>query len=99
MSAEEKDLVVDGDPVTTEKFTHYLVAMYDSKMEKYTPVHPVAARGAAVRGFSDVISGDNDVGRHPEDFSLWILGLWNESTGEVWPHARECIARGVDFKE
>lgn len=53
----------------------------------------------AVRGFIDAVSGidglDSVIKLHPHDFDLWLLGSFDESTGQFNQDDMRCILRGL----
>lgn len=62
----------------------------------------VPAVGLAVRGFSDQVNrreSDNPLNRHPEDFELYRLGSYDDTTGEFSREADDParIARAVEL--
>ena len=78
-----------------------LYIVHDSKSETYTAptVHP--ARGQAIRSFSDAVNGGEGVlSQHPADFTLFEIGEFNPSTGEIGLYeSRQSIVNGIDVKE
>lgn len=59
----------------------------------------VAARGQAVRSFVDEVNRpaqDNTLAAHPEDFSLVLIGRFDEVTGELFAEDHEYLIRGKD---
>ena len=42
------------------------------------------ADGQATRGFKDIATdADHEVGKHPEDYTLYRIGTFNDGTGEI----------------
>uniref|UniRef100_UPI00404809B6 phage ORF5 protein n=1 Tax=Shewanella sp. TaxID=50422 RepID=UPI00404809B6 len=42
------------------------------------------ADGQAVRGFKDIATdADHEVGKHPEDYTLYRIGTFNDTTGKM----------------
>lgn len=61
-----------------------MVAVYDRAVESYGRPVFVTHTGEAVRGFIDERDNkDSQVGKHPEDFSLFHLGEYDDSSGRV----------------
>jgi hypothetical protein len=62
---------------------HKIVAIYDTKAEAFSQPVFVQSHGAAVRSFSDQVNGggDNNLANHPEDFTLFAFGEFDDSTG------------------
>lgn len=56
-------------------------AVYDAKAHAYTPPFYVHTEGMAVRGFGDAVNDPNHAfGKHPEDYTLYCLGTFNDTT-------------------
>lgn len=63
---------------------HLLLAVFDVKMGAYMPPFCAVAIGQASRMFEDAVSqAEGPMGRHPEDYRLFLLGHWDDSTGLV----------------
>lgn len=79
-----------------------ICSVYDSKAECYGRPMFVPATGAAIRGFADEVnSGNKDsaAATHPEDFTLFEIGVWDDAAGTVEPYEiRKSLGNGVDFK-
>jgi len=77
-----------------------VVCLHDVKAERFHDPAFVPALGAAVRGMQDAIAGNDgtDLQRHPEDFSLFELGTFDDKTGLFDSLAQpRLIVRGSDF--
>lgn len=60
-------------------------SVYDRALEGFSRPFFVPAIGMAVRSFSDEVNRvapDNEMNRHPEDYSLFQLASFDDSTGE-----------------
>lgn len=79
-----------------------LVAVRDQKTVNFTQPVAVASRAAAVRSWGDQLNDPNnanqDQAKHPEDFSLWFLGEYDDNTGEITPAKPEQMAVASDLK-
>jgi len=61
-----------------------LFAIYDRKAEGHKPPFAVMTIGQAERAFNDACADDGtDLNRHPEDYQLWMVGSFDEFSGEV----------------
>lgn len=63
-----------------------ICSISDRQMETYGRPFFAAAKGQAIRSFIDEInrnSPDNLMYNHPEDFTLWHVGNFNDQTGEI----------------
>lgn len=58
------------------------------------------AVGIAIRSFADEINrvdNNNVMNRHPDDFDLFSLGTYDDSTGEFTTHKPRQVAIGKDL--
>lgn len=78
----------------------YLIcSIYDSGTEAYMRPFLVQATGQAMRLFSDlVVDETHDIGKHPEFYSLFEIGTFNDSSAEIEPHEPVVIARAHELK-
>lgn len=61
-----------------------IYAIRDSKMEAFNRPFVLPADGAAIRAFQDEINNkDSELSKHPEDYDLYCVGIWNEETGII----------------
>lgn len=60
-----------------------IVAVRDSRSELFSQPVFVPAVGVGVRALADVVNGDksHDYARHPDDFTLFHIGTYDDSTG------------------
>lgn len=65
------------------KYVYY--AIYDKAVAAY--LHPFKAQrdAEALRMFGDLLKGDSPVSQHPEDYALFRLAEWEDTTGEFKP--------------
>lgn len=57
-------------------------SLFDSKASIYTTPFMMAHRGQAVRAMMDLVQDPNTVpGKHPADFSLMLLGSFDDQSG------------------
>ena len=58
--------------------------IYDTAAEAYMRPFFVPAVGQAMRAFSDEINNpQSELHKHPEDYSIWHMGTYNDVTGEM----------------
>lgn len=63
-----------------------LVAVLDTKTEVFGPVSVVRTISEAERLFFDALSDSETLmGKHPEDFKLFVLGQFDQITGSIDP--------------
>jgi len=76
-----------------------IISVYDVKADVYSPPFFVHTKGEAIRSFADEVQNENSaIGRHPEDYHLFCLGDFIETTGEIRVlEVKERIALASDF--
>jgi hypothetical protein len=71
----------------------------DGKSETYNKPFTEVSNGVALRNFMTAMENeDSMIKKYPEDFSLWQVGQFDETTGEIIPANPECIGKAVDLK-
>ncbi len=63
---------------------------------------PMVARseGEMLRGFADIANDKNHpVGKHPEHYSLWNVGTYQDNTGMVEGQEPIHVVNGIDLVE
>jgi len=75
-------------------------AVYDVKTGAYMRPFFSPARGMAVREFGDIaIDKSHPIGKHPEDYSLFEIGSFDDQNGMLVCHtANERVAHAMDFQ-
>lgn len=79
-----------------------LVSVYDTVAKVYGPPLAFLNSGEAVRWFSDMVNDrqENNVSKHPKDFVLYEIGLYEDSTSVIVSHKVPTrLGLGSDFKE
>ena len=64
---------------------HYVVSVKDRAAEVFNRPFCVPHRNVAIRDFTDEVNpqaADNQLSKHPDDFDLYLLGEFNDNTGE-----------------
>lgn len=78
-----------------------VLAVLDAAVNSYNRPFCVPTRGLGVRAFMDEAMNkkpDNPMAQHPKDFSLWLLGTWDEESGVFLNQSPpERIAQASDF--
>lgn len=78
-----------------------ICAVFDSAAQTFGQPIFVIAKGQATRSFSDEVNRkgaeDNALASHPEDFSLHLLGEFDDESGELRSlPTPELLVRGKD---
>lgn len=65
-----------------------IVAIKDAKADVFS--HPMAfqSKGQAIRSFADQVNTEGEhFYKHPEDYSLWLVGEYDDNTATLIPTA------------
>lgn len=78
-----------------------MYSVYDNRAEIFNAPFFIPSEGQAIRDFGDLVRDPQSrVSKHPDDYNLVYLGVFDDSTGTVLPADRiETVSRGSDFKE
>lgn len=77
-----------------------IFSIKDSATEAFSPLFEARATGEALRMFKDQTTNpDSQISRHPTDFELYKVGMFDENTGELTGMKPERIARAIDMLE
>jgi hypothetical protein len=71
-----------------EKLMLKIFACYDKKSQAYTTPNFFTHAGQCLRALEDLVNEKNPnsmISSHPEDFSIWHLGEFDEISGEITP--------------
>ncbi len=75
-----------------------IFTIYDNKAKAYLPPFYLPQRGMAIRTFGDCINDkQHQFSIHPEDYTLMMLGTWDDSTAIAIATAPESIGNGLEF--
>jgi len=59
-------------------------SIFDTKSEAWMTPLFFQATGQAVRSFADAVNqADSDFGKHPEDYTLFVLADWDPQEGKL----------------
>lgn len=76
-----------------------VLAVRDSAADVYGSPFFVPSIGVGIRNFGEAINKqdeNNMMYQHPEDFSLWSLGVYDDGTGAFETHVPKQVARGQE---
>lgn len=63
-----------------------IFSVYDKKAVAYGNPFYYHQKGQAIRGFEDAVNEPTSpFGKHPEDFALFHIGEWDDTTGVITP--------------
>ena len=76
----------------------FMYAIYDSCSKVYDRPWVARSDGEAIRGFGDVANDtDHPIGKHPEHFTCFRIGLFDDNTGEMVPENPTAVARAHEL--
>jgi len=79
-----------------------IVSVKDTAAQAFGRPIFVPAVAVALRGFRDqvnLVDSTDDLARHPEDFELYQIGEFDDSTGIIEVTEPRLIARAKDLKD
>lgn len=66
---------------------HVIVTVYDSAAQVYSKPFFELSVGTALRSFEDAAANkDSSISQHPEHYSMFILGTYDQSNGSFELH-------------
>lgn len=75
-----------------------MFSIRDCKAELYNPPSYFHNEGQATRQFSDAINNpETPYGQHPEDYTLFRIGTYDDETAEITPESPIALGVGVEF--
>lgn len=73
-------------------------AVHDHAAEAYLDPFTAQSRGAAIRSFSDAVNdASHPFAKHPEHYTLYMIGVFNMETGEVVGSKHESCGNAVEY--
>ena len=77
--------------------------IYDSALEAYHQDYSLENDAKALRQFADMAKEETQIAKNPEDYSLFRIGTFETTTGELTPEQPTCIAKAhehvIQFKK
>lgn len=76
----------------------HLFSVYDAKAAKYLPPFNSYNQSTAIRSFGSAIMDEHhDFHRHAHDYSLHIVGAFDDEKGTITPQTPEAIAQAHEL--
>ncbi len=74
-----------------------IYSIYDTAAGLYSRPFFDQADASSMRAFQDlVMDAEHPVGKHPEDYSLFRIGLFDDNTGQLSNEANSCLATALE---
>lgn len=75
-------------------------SVFDAATKAFMRPFFMQSDGQAIRAFSDLCNDrKHDLGRHPEDYSLMRIGVWDDQNAEFVGEVPDNLLLGVQAKE
>ncbi len=75
-----------------------MFVIYDSKANAYLQPWFLTQQGMAQRAFSDCVNdADHNFGRHPEDYTLFTIGEFDDATAKIEWKSPESMGNGIQY--
>lgn len=72
-----------------------IYAIRDRALDAFNRPFFLPADGAAIRAFQDEINNkESELSKHPDDYDLYTIGMYDENRGIIRPHDPLQIAIG-----
>ena len=75
-------------------------SIFDSAAKAYTSPFFMHNDGLAIRAFQDNVNAEqeNNISKHPDQFTLFKIGEFDDSTGEIKTDVVKSLGTGVEYK-
>lgn len=75
-----------------------IFSVFDTKVQAYMTPFFSATPGSAIRSFTDAAAGqDSIVAKHPEDFTLYAIGDFDDHTGAISVHEPHALGKASEY--
>jgi hypothetical protein len=78
---------------------HFVISVKDRAADVFNRPFFVAHRNVAIRDFTDEVNrkaDDNPLNKHPDDFDLYLMGQFDDNTGEFYNDGPVVLVRAKD---
>lgn len=75
-----------------------IYTIFDSASGAYMRPFFAQSDGQATRSFGDIARDENhEIGKHPEDYSLYRVGIFDDNKAEITPEDKTCLATAMEL--
>lgn len=75
-----------------------IYSIYDTATATYMRPFFMQSDGQATRAFSDIaLDADHDIGRHPEDYTLHRIGVFDDQKAKLTQEDPDCLATALEL--
>jgi hypothetical protein len=77
----------------------FIYSLFDQAAKAYTRPFFLQNDGIAIRAFQDQVNAKepNNVSEHPEQFTLFCIGEFDDSNGDITPEISRSLGNGKQF--
>lgn len=76
-----------------------ILAIFDAAAEAYMVPFMAQSRGEAIRAFADLVADESHpVGKHPDDYTLFVVGEFNKGSGVITPVVPVSLGNALEFR-
>ncbi len=76
---------------------HNIYSIFDTASGLYQQPLFAKSDGEVIRSFSDVANDkEHQIGLHPEDYSLYRLGIFDDNRGTLTDENNECLSTALE---
>ncbi len=75
-----------------------IYTIFDTASGLYMRPFFMNADAAAIRTFGELSTdADHEVGKHPEDYSLFRIGIYDDNTAVITAETRSCLSTALEL--
>jgi len=77
-----------------------IYTVLDIKTGYATHLYLFRTDAEAIRGFSEqALDPQSQIGKYPEDFALFKVGVWDGEKMAIMPLTAYCVAKAIEFQK
>ncbi len=74
-----------------------IYSIFDTASGLYSRPFFTQADAEAMRSFSDIVQdAEHPVGKHPEDYAVYRIGIFDDTKGNMINEENECLSTGLE---
>lgn len=75
-----------------------IYTIFDVASGTYKRPFCAQADGEVLRVFKDMaLNKDHEIGAHPEDYTLWRIGTFDDNKAQLVPEDKECLGTALEM--
>lgn len=76
-----------------------MISVYDSQLGIWSNPQVTLNKGSGTRAWTEAVNDEQSpYSKHPQYFTAFLIGDWDEQTGQFTQHAPDSIGTAVEFK-